>query len=414
MTRAALAEASVPSRPVSAGFIAALALAQVGAFLSFTPLLAILAPLKAAEIDPAGKAALMSAVSFWGAAVAGLSNIAAGMLSDRTLSRFGRRRPWLALGLTGTALSYFVIMAADAAAELIFGALLFQLCLNLLFGPLVALLADRVPDAQKGRAAAFLGLAPPIGALAGAALAGLVLPGEGVRYGVIAGLLVAATLPLLAAREPPTGEGLFALARGPSRAAGLRRTFSRDFALAWASRLLMQLAITVVMIFSLFSLQDRVTPPAALAPEALLSLLMVGASLVQIAAGLCAGYLSDRLSRRKPFVLAAGLLLGAATLLMALFPDWRALSLAFVLYGAGFGLYTTVDLALVAQVLPSARDCGRDLGLINLANTLPQMLAPLLGLWLLGGGGGYQGLFLAAAAAATAGGLVVLKVRSVP
>jgi MFS family permease len=406
--------ADVPPRPqaASGAFLAALAMAQVGAFLSFMPLLTILAPLKAAAIDPGNKAWILAQVGFWGALVAGGSNILAGALSDRTRSRFGRRRPWLLIGVIGTAASYFVIMRADATHELVGGVLLFQLCLNLLFGPLVALLADQVPPAQRGRAAAFIGLAPPAGAMTGALLVGVALPQENIRYAVIAALLVAATIPLLLlAREAPTGPGLLGLA-GPRQVARPRRfQLSRDFAVAWLSRLLIQAGITIVSLFTLFNIQDRVTLPGRLAPEALLGMLVVGSCLMQVAASLAGGFLSDHLRRRKAFVLAAGLLVAAATAVLALSVDWRLMAGAFAIFGIGYGLFTTVDAALITEVLPSDHDAGRDLGLSNLANTLPQMFAPLLGAVLLQSAAGYAWLYLAAGVAAAAGGLLILAVR---
>ena len=414
MTSAVIAEREPGLRPVGPSFIAALTLAQVGAFLSFTPLLSILAPLKAAEIDPGQKAVILAQVSFWGAVVAGAANILVGVLSDRTRSRFGRRRPWLAIGLAGTVASYFLIMRAQDTPSLMAGLLLFQLCLNLMFGPLVALLPDQVPHAQKGRVSAFLGLAPPAGAIAGVTVAGLALPDEALRYAAIALLLVLATLPLLViVRDPPTGEAWLAFARRQAVAVRLGGGLGRDFVAAWLSRLLMQLAITVVSLFTLFNIQDRVRTPAELSAEAFLSLLIVAASAVQVATSLLGGFLSDRLGRRKPFVLAAGLLLAAATVLLAVGGDWRVTALAFVVFGSGFGLYTTVDAALVTQVLPSRQNAGRDLGFINLANTVPQMLAPVLGLWLVGQSGAYHSLYLVAALAGACGGILVLGVRSV-
>jgi MFS family permease len=304
-------------------------------------------------------------------------------------------------------------MRADATVELVVGALFFQLCLNLLFGPLVALLADLVPPVQRGRVAAFIGLAPPAGAVAGALLAGVALPQESLRYGSIAALLVASTAPLLLlAREAPTGSGLLRLAPAAPRVErrpGLRLT--RDFGFAWLSRLLIQFAITTVSLFTLFNIQDRTEPPNRLAPEALLGLLVIGASLTQTAASLGGGFLSDHLARRKPFVLLAGLLLAAATIALAISPAWPVMAGAFLVYGVGYGFFTTVDAALITEVLPSDQDIGRDLGLSNLANTLPQMLAPLLGAALLHDGAGYPWLYLAAAAAAAFGGVTVLAVR---
>lgn len=386
-------------------------MAQVGAFLSFMPLLSILAPLKAAAIDPAGKAWILAQVGFWGALVAGGANILAGALSDGTRSRFGRRRPWILIGMIGTAGSYLLIMRANTTGELIGGVLLFQFCLNLLFGPLVALLADSVPSAQRGRASAFIGLAPPAGAMIGALLAGVALPQEGVRYAAIAGLLIAATIPvLILAHETPTGAGLLEVA-GARGATPRRLRLTRDFAIAWLSRLLIQGGITIVSLFTLFNIQARVAPPGGLAPEALLGLLVVGSCLAQAVASLVGGFLSDHLKSRKAFVTGAGLVVAGACVALAFSTDWRAMAAAFALFGLGYGLFTTVDAALITEVLPSDHDAGRDLGLSNLANTLPQMFAPVLGAALLETAAGYAWLYLLAGLAAGVGGLLVVAVR---
>jgi MFS family permease len=412
-----VANAVIPNtvQPVKVGatFIAALALAQVGAFLSFMPLLSILAPLKAEAIDAAHKTQLLAHFSFWGALMAAGTNIAAGALSDRTRSRFGRRRPWIAIGVAATVAGYLVIMQAADAIGFVAGALTFQLGLNLFFAPLVALMADRVPHGQKGAVAGYLGLAPPVGVIVGAALAATALPDERVRYAAIATLLVLAVTPLLLfAGERPTGQALLAIApRSPETRP--RTPLGRELLIAGGSRLLLQLPVSIVSLFTLFNLQDRGVAPPGQSPATFLPMLMIVASGVQIAVSLAGGHLSDHLGRRKPFVLAAGLLLAAATLAIAFVPTWPGAVAAFVLFGAGFGLYTTVDTALIAQVLPSAEDAGRDLGLLNLANVAPQLGAPALALWLLGDGGGYPILYAIAAVSAAAGGALVLGLRTV-
>ena len=44
--------------------------------------------------------------------------------------------------------------------------------------------------------------------------------------------------------------------------------------------------------------------------------------------------------------------------------------------GFGFGMFQAVDTALMSQVLPSAKSFAKDLGVVNIAATLPQTLAP--------------------------------------
>ena len=100
--------------------------------------------------------------------------------------------------------------------------------------------------------------------------------------------------------------------------------------------------------------------------------------------------------------------------MFALTHDWMAVVGAYALYGCGAGCYYAADMALITQVLPSARDAGKDLGIVNLSNTLPQSVAPLLGVWFLGGGhADYRSLFLVAAGMSVLGGLMVTAIRKV-
>jgi MFS family permease len=65
---------------------------------------------------------------------------------------------------------------------------------------------------------------------------------------------------------------------------------------------------------------------------------------------------------------------------MAVRPQWPAPALAQIVYGIGLGIYGVVDTALIAQILPDRGNAGRDLGLMNVATTAAQVLAPLLAL----------------------------------
>ena len=161
-----------PKEPVRANFIAAYTLAQIAAFVSFQPLLQVLLPLKAEAIDPGGKAIVLAQVAFYGAIAASIANLLAGAISDRTTSRFGRRRPWMVVGSIGAALAYLAIMHAKTPLALIGGIILFQLTFNLCFSALMAVMPDRVTDTQKGMVAAFLSLGNPIGTAIGAVVVG--------------------------------------------------------------------------------------------------------------------------------------------------------------------------------------------------------------------------------------------------
>jgi MFS family permease len=50
-----------------------------------------------------------------------------------------------------------------------------------------------------------------------------------------------------------------------------------------------------------------------------------------------------------------------------------------VLFGLGYGAYTSVGWALSIDVFPSLKDAAQDLGLRNASGILPDVFAPLIG-----------------------------------
>ncbi|MFE1350244.1 MFS transporter, partial [Streptomyces sp. NPDC058757] len=70
------------------------------------------------------------------------------------------------------------------------------------------------------------------------------------------------------------------------------------------------------------------------------------------------------------------------------------------------------DTALVTLVLPSAGDAARDMGVLNVANAGPQIIAPFLASAIVGFLG-YDGLYVIAALITLAGAVSVLFVRGV-
>ncbi|MEN5363872.1 MFS transporter [Brevundimonas intermedia] len=399
--------ASTP--PVSAGFVATLTLAYVGAFIAFVPLLSLLLPLQAQALSPNDKIGLLSLVTLLGAVVASGTNLAVGWASDRTRHRLGRRRPWIAAGLIGVIVAYGVIAAADGPIRLVLGVILFQFAFNMMFAPLTAVLADRVPDRQKGRVAAFLGLGAPLGAASGVLITHPILMGAPERMALLGLLVVACLSPFLVIyRDTPASPS--SVGRTP-----LLPRLSSDFGFAWLSRFFLQIAASIVNAYMLFYLADHAHYaeqfPDATVESGLARLITLSTVLV-LASGFLGGLASDRLNRRKAFIVAAAVLMASGLGVFAVWPGWPGPLIGYGIYGVGFGLYTTVDAALVAQVLPSRRDTARDLGIMNLTNTLPTVLAPIVAIVALGPDRqAWPQLMGAAAIIALVGGMAVLGVR---
>ncbi|KAK0340042.1 hypothetical protein LTR94_032105, partial [Friedmanniomyces endolithicus] len=141
---------SLADPPVGRGFLVAYGIAYLGAFVGVAPLLQILAPLRASLIAGPDKVAVYSLAMIGGCLAAGVGNVAAGVLSDRTVCRFGRRKPWILIGGLLTAACYGLILSATTPVALVAAMIGYQLAFNLMFSPLAALYADRVSEESRG------------------------------------------------------------------------------------------------------------------------------------------------------------------------------------------------------------------------------------------------------------------------
>lgn len=103
-----------------------------------------------------------------GAVAATVTNPLFGALSDRTRSRLGARHPWIIGGSVFGLASMGLLLVAPSIGILLTAWVLVQVFYNALLAGAAGLLADAVPDAERGRAsgafsaAAFLGAVPPL------------------------------------------------------------------------------------------------------------------------------------------------------------------------------------------------------------------------------------------------------------
>jgi MFS family permease len=182
-----------------------------------------------------------------------------------------------------------------------------------------------------------------------------------------------------------------------------------DFAWMWGCHFMIQLGNAFGTFYLLFFLKDAVRVAD---PDAALLILMAFYGVALIIGAVLAGIFSDKSGRRKPYVLLSVVLMALAALILVVSKTWVAAVIAAPLLGAGFGIYWAVAIALLTQVLPAASDRAKDLGVVNIANSLPQVFAPLLASGLIAGLG-YSGLFAASALATLLAGFFVARVRTV-
>jgi len=428
-----------PTRKVSGGWIALFATAWLGIWMAQLTPIQLLLPKQIEEQLQA--ASWVDNVVAFGiiSAIAGVCALVAfpvsGALSDRTVSRFGRRRPWI---LGGTALFAVSLVLLGVQSTMVGIGVFWSLALIgfcVLTAAITATISDQVPVNQRGYVSGWVSAPQAAGTILGILLVTLLALSTFVGYLVVAVLVVVLVLPFLL-RTPDAV--LPAANRPPFSAAALLaglwinpRRFP-DFGWTLLSRILVNLGnalgTTLLLYFLMFGLNR-----GAAAEDDLLLLTAVY-MVFFIASALAVGKLSDRLGRRKVFVYVAAYLQALAALILAFVPDFSIAIAAAGLLGLGYGSFMAVDQALATQVLPDAQSRGKDLGIMNIATAVPQAVAPLLGAFIVvvcaglattgievgstdagfvGAGAGFTGLFVASAVTAALGGLAIVPIKSV-
>ncbi|QFZ23934.1 MFS transporter [Saccharothrix syringae] len=384
-------------------------LANLGLWLGIYAPIQVLLPRQAELLDAGAKEAVFGLVTGVGAVVALLANPLAGLASDRTTSRFGRRHPWTLAGALLGALGLAVLASATTVAAVVTGWCLVQAGLNGMLASLTSAVPDRVPVRQRAKVGGLVGVSQMLGTVLGAVVVTVLVTGLPAGYLACAAAVVAGALVFVLA----TPDARLRRADRPAlrwRELWVSPRAHPDFAWAWAAHFMVNLGNALGTLYLLYFLDDEVGHPA---PEDGLLVLMLLYGVALVAGAAWFGARSDRTGRRKPYVpVSTGLMAGAALLLVA-WPTWPAALVAAPLLGLGFGGYWAVALALLTQVLPAASDRAKDLGVVNIANSLPQVVAPLLATAALGALGGYRGLFAASAVATLCAAALVSRVRSV-
>lgn len=415
---------AVGKERVSARFIAVYAFAYATLWLALlTPAIITLA-LRVRQLAPENAAEPISWVLVTGALVALISNPVFGALSDRTRSRFGRRRPWLVGGMVCGCAALGFIGVAPSIGLVLLGWCLAQLSYNAALSAMVAVIPDQIPPERRGTVVGILGVCMPIGQIAGTYLvqqlsfnmtATLVVPGLIGIVGVILLVLVMPDEPGVSPAETggPDVPGATAApdALGPGAAAPRNH---RDFSWAWLSRVLYTTGSCFLQAYQPFFLLDGLQMSQADIPRLIFRSTLVSAAMVVIWS-LIAGRLSDRSGRRKPFVMAGSVIQGLGLWLIAFSHSYTMLLIGVALVGMGHGIYEGVDLALVTDVLPDREQhAAKDLGFLNIANTLPQVIAPLAAPAILAvSRGDYTLLFVVAGAVAVLGSVALTPLRNV-
>jgi MFS family permease len=436
------------------------------------------------------KAVTLALVSSPGLLVALVCNPLFGLLSDRTVSRWGRRRPYILGGTLLNVVGLFLMLLAPNIITLMLALCLVQLANNAAAAPFHAFLPDLVNEEQRGTAAGIMGFAQIVGTILGALIPGLFLNIDKVFqatsasaatsalstysgqlfvvYGVVALLIsILMVITIFAVKEQPwqrpaldatpgdagsgvswfaryrqqVGEGTLALALiiivlvgallalrslgisfdlngahlaqsdtqsannaniainavllvvmlivalWAARLFDFRPRRDPDFAWVAGTRLLVMLGIDTVQAFLQYYFRDILGSQNQEKDTALFVTILTLAAALTTFFG---GWLSTHYGRKRMVYLSGGLMTVVAVIFILLnflvtssaLSQGRGIMIAQVggaIFGLGYGAYLSVDWALVADVLPSKERYARDMGIWNIALTMPQVIAFVIG-----------------------------------
>jgi MFS family permease len=403
------------------GFLFFLGFAAIGAGMASLVPAVLTLSLKAAQLDAQHATTVLSVVVGVGSVFSLIAFPALGRISDRTTGRLGRRRPFLLLGALLFAVGAIGIILATNTLLLTLANIVTAVGYSSAAVAFTAVIPDQFAPNCRGPASALVGLSLPVGAVTGLFIAQLVSPNLPLMIllpagiGALGAVLLAVRLTdrqLSAAERPHFGWTQFfsTFWVNPLRAP--------NYAWAWWSRLLLFLGVAAIQAYQAFYLIMvlHFAPTAVAGAVFLSTLVLTGAALLLAPV---AGKLSDRIGRRKPFVITAAVIFAIGLTLASSASSFPAFLVAMGVVGAGQGVYMAVDIALVTEVLPDPNNPAKDLGIMNLASTLPGTIIPAIAPAVLAIGASTQhpqnftALFLLGAIAGVLGAALILPIRKV-
>ncbi len=340
-----------------------------------------------------------------------------GAFSDRTRSRLGMRTPFI---LTGSFIGGFAIcMLAPQKSMLGIGIfwVIASVTLNIMNGPLATILADRVPEENRGVASGYIGAAQTGGGTLGIIVAGWFanhsLPAGYMFFGI--GIFVVCVLFCILNREPDTRQ----MDVEPFSLKDFFKGFwvspkeNPDFGWAFIARFVMYLGYQGVVAYQLYILRYYIGLDNA-SSNTIVGVMSAIQMVALIVSSVLCGYLSDRFQSRKPFVFVSSVIMAVSYIFPLFMRTETSMLIMSGLLGIGYGCYMSIDMALMTQVLPNkGKNAGKDMGVLTIATNLPQMLVQPLVAVLITVFASYGSVFVAAIAMVLVSAFLILPIKSV-
>lgn len=386
----------------------------------------ILVPQLVDQIAPGQRAAFIGVINAVGSVVALLANIIFGTFSDLTRSRFGKRTLWICSGGVLCGLCVFALTFTRSLPLILLLWCGMQLFYNWMNAPFVATLSDRVPDKFRGTVSSFMGAGGVLGQTAGALVGSLLI--TNINLGFAIGAIGFAAIGFIVIGIWPREKDNRTEARAPLSVKSVLVAFipphgagARNFYYALFGRLMMVAGYQMITGYQLYivkyytlsdsGLKDQELATKAAGIIATMSVITMVASLL---AAFISGPICDRLGMRKLPVALSSILFAIGAAMPWLIRSDMGMYLFAAIAGFGYGVYNAIDQALNVSILPNPKEAGKDLGVLNMSNTLSTVLGSALtsGIVMMTGGN-YTLVFPACIVVVIIAAVLIMRIRNV-
>jgi MFS family permease len=306
-----------------------------------------------------------------------------GMLSDYTKSRWGRRKPYIAIGATLDVVFIIGLATTNTYLVLVAFLLLLQFSSNFAQGPFQGYVPDLVPEKQVGLASAMVGSMQTLGFILGGLIVSLAYilsdPPDFTIPTIVLGFVELATAmgTVLWVREGGAprdrrGRSWFAIAKSAWATDILRE---HSFVFLVLSRLMFFAGINSLLSWFVIFF-NRALVLSADEKALLVPVTQIVVALITVASTFPSARISDRIGR-KPVIYVACLIGGIGLFIAAIGPVFPVFLVGAALLGVASGTFLAVDWALMTDIIPKAAS-GRYMGISNIAVAAAGTLAGAL------------------------------------
>jgi MFS family permease len=339
----------------------------------------------------AGRALFLISIS--GAIIAVIVQPTIGSISDYTISRWGRRKPYILIGSVLDVVFLIGIASSNTLVAIAAFIALLQFSSNFAQGPFQGYVPDLVPGPQVGTASALVGLMQVLGNVSGFVIGAIATATHNYALGLVAlGVLELVTMlsVVFRVREGPPAKSRAGRRWRSIAAEAWGTDILREHSFIWlvASRLAILMGGAMLVQLATFYLARSMglgERDAGLVLIPLVGLVALGT----VASVVPSARISDRVGR-KPVIWVSCAIGAVGLAVVASAPSLPVAYVGALLYGVSAGIFLAVDWALMTDIIPKASS-GRYMGLSNVATASAGVLAVAIGGTLMDSVGGPTG-----------------------